>query len=216
MNREQAYWKDAFQNATLSNFEVLEKKGNVHIKTNFTLPTYKKKKAGVLYLDYTVWNDGQIDIKYGLKPTTKLPDLPRVGMQTRLVESLDAFDWLGKGPHENYSDRNKSTAFGRYQKSVKKDFFHYVRPQESNNYTGVVWFTLTNYKHQGLNVIAGEKPLSVSAWPYTSEDLDKGRNKGHIADLPERDFITLNIDLVQQGVGGDDSWTWSSKSTQSI
>jgi beta-galactosidase len=31
----------------------------------------------------------------------------------------------------------------------------------------------------------------------------------HAFELPRRDWITLNLDLKQQGVGGDNSWgTW--------
>jgi len=28
----------------------------------------------------------------------------------------------------------------------------------------------------------------------------------HTIDLKERDFVTLNLDVKQRGVGGDDSW----------
>ena len=45
--------------------------------------------------------------------------------------------------------------------------------------------------------------LSISAWPYSMEDLEKAM---HINELPRRDFITLNLDYRQMGVGGDDSW----------
>jgi beta-galactosidase len=30
---------------------------------------------------------------------------------------------------------------------------------------------------------------------------------GHINELPERDFITVNVDHLQMGVGGDNSWS---------
>ncbi len=85
-----------------------------------------------------------------------------------------------------------------------KDFFHYVRPQESNNYTEVRWASFTDSKGEGIQVL-GLQPLSVSAWPYSLEDLSKVR--GHIHELPDRDFVTLNIDYKQMGVGGDDSWS---------
>mgnify|MGYP001421570033 CR=1 FL=1 len=35
------------------------------------------------------------------------------------------------------------------------------------------------------------------------EDLEKAM---HINELPDRDFVTLNLDYRQMGVGGDDSW----------
>jgi beta-galactosidase len=46
----------------------------------------------------------------------------------------------------------------------------------------------------------GYTHLNFSVWPYTQEDL---ASAGHIHELPKRDFLTLNIDLTQQGVGGD-------------
>ena len=66
------------------------------------------------------------------------------------------------------------------------------------------WASLTNNNGKGVSFLSKE-PLSVSAWPYSMEDLSDLR--GHIVDLPERDFVTLNIDHKQMGVGGDDSWS---------
>ena len=45
--------------------------------------------------------------------------------------------------------------------------------------------------------------LSVNALHYGTEDLNAGK---HAFELPHRDFVTLNLDLKQQGVGGDNSW----------
>ena len=36
-----------------------------------------------------------------------------------------------------------------------------------------------------------------------TEDLNAG---SHPFELPHRDYVVLNLDQVQQGVGGDDSW----------
>ena len=42
--------------------------------------------------------------------------------------------------------------------------------------------------------------FNFSAWNCTQDDL---ANAEHIHELPERDLVTLNIDLIQMGVGGD-------------
>jgi beta-galactosidase len=56
----------------------------------------------------------------------------------------------------------------------------------------------------GAGLLAIGMPLlSISAWPYSMEDLEKAM---HIHELPRRDFITVNLDYRQMGVGGDDSW----------
>jgi beta-galactosidase len=37
--------------------------------------------------------------------------------------------------------------------------------------------------------------------------MDDLQTAQHINELTDRDIITLNIDHLQQGVGGDDSWS---------
>ena len=67
----------------------------------------------------------------------------------------------------------------------------------------VRWFTLTDQEGGGLRFDSGVGGMSVSAWPYSMEDLAKA---AHDYELPERDFITVNLDHLQMGVGGDNSW----------
>jgi len=44
--------------------------------------------------------------------------------------------------------------------------------------------------------------------PYSQESVQKAR---HTHDVSAGDFITVNIDLKQMGVGGDDSWTFNGR-----
>ncbi len=62
----------------------------------------------------------------------------------------------------------------------------------------------TPQKNKGLLVVDDAKVLSMSAWPYTQENLSAAK---HTFDLKDPGFLTVNIDLVQMGVGGNDSWT---------
>ncbi|RYY14774.1 MAG: hypothetical protein EOO36_13710, partial [Cytophagaceae bacterium] len=68
--------------------------------------------------------------------------------------------------------------------------------------------TLTNAAGQGLRVEAAGQPLSFSALPYRSEDLDPGLSKKqqHPTDLKPHQQTWLHLDLTQRGVGGDNSW----------
>ncbi len=210
MPKRQGYWKEASEKRILKAFNVSKKENKaVILETHFNLPATGEApgEAGLstIQVTYTVFGSGEMRVESAFKPADKtLPNLPRFGMQFQLDESYDNMQWLGRGPHENYSDRYTSAAHGWYKKSVSKDFFHYVRPQESNNYTGVRWASFTDRSGKGIEIL-GEMPLSVSAWPYTMKDLSHRR--GHIAELPERDIITINIDHKQMGVGGDDSWS---------
>ncbi len=207
MPKRLGYWKTASKNKTLKTFKVnrLNEKA-IKITTAYNLPKADTtlNERPTLNIEYIVYGNGDIDVKNRFVTNVKLPNLPKYGMQLQLNSAYDTMKWLGKGPHENYSDRALSTPYGAYKKSIKNDFFHYVRPQESNNYRGVDWASFTNASGMGLEVLS-DTPLNVSAWPYTMEDLSN--RKGHIAELPERDSITLNIDHVQMGLGGDDSWS---------
>jgi beta-galactosidase len=92
---------------------------------------------------------------------------------------------------------------GRYHGAVEEQFYaDYTEPGESGNKVDARWVTLTNGKGIGLLAI-GQPLLSVNALHYGTEDLNAGK---HAFQLPRRDFITLDLDLKQQGVGGDNSW----------
>jgi beta-galactosidase len=159
--------------------------------------------AGTLDINYTVYGDGHLDVDYTLKPGNDVPNIPRVGMQMQIRDAYDHMEWYGKGPQETYWDRQKGAMTGIYEASVRQDFFQYVRPQESNNKWDTRWAMLLNKNGDGL-LISGEEPLSFSAWPYSMRDIEQA---DHINELPRRDYITVNIDHLQMGVGGDNSWS---------
>jgi beta-galactosidase len=79
----------------------------------------------------------------------------------------------------------------------------YVVPQENGNRTDVRWMYLSGKNSTGLLVVA-DSLLSMSAWQYTELNIQNAR---HTNKLTDAGFITLNIDLVQMGVGGNDSWS---------
>ena len=116
--------------------------------------------------------------------------------------------WFGRGPHENYIDRNTSSYVGLYSGSVADQYFPYDRPQENGNKTDVRWMSLTDNSGAGLMAI-GEPYISTSAYMFPTEDLDEPttrKSHRHISDIRPKDMVTWNIDLKQMGVGGDTSW----------
>lgn len=152
---------------------------------------------------YTVYGDGEVAVEARFTPGAgPLPELPRFGMQMAVPASLSTMTWFGRGPHENYWDRHTGAPVGRYAGRVDALVHGYVRPQENANRTDVRWVALTDASGAGLLAI-GLPHLSVSAWPYTMDDLERAR---HTNELPRRDTTTLNLDYRQTGVGGDDGW----------
>jgi beta-galactosidase len=112
-------------------------------------------------------------------------------------------EWLGRGPHESYQDRKKGARFGLYRGSVAEQHVPYVKPQENGNKADVSRVSLTGSSATGL-MVHGDTLLNVSAHHYSLDNLTRAR---HTIDLEEAGYITLNIDLQQHGLGGDDSWS---------
>jgi beta-galactosidase len=159
-------------------------------------------------LTYTFMADGALQVEVEWERVGEyVPELPRFGMRMILPQDYKNFKFYGRGPWENYSDRNESSFIGLYEQSTDDQLFPYVRPQESGNKTDVRWVELTNDYGVGIRV-DGLQPLSVSAMPYRSEDLDPGLTKKqmHYSDIEPRREVVLHVDLAQRGLGGDDSW----------
>jgi beta-galactosidase len=160
-------------------------------------------------VDYLIGPDGAVQITAAIDLTGKeLPELPRFGMRMELPRRFNRLQYYGRGPWENYQDRNSATFLGTYQDSVNGQFTRtYIRPQENGYHTDARWVTVTNSTGLGLRV-EGRQPLSFSALPFRSEDLDPGLTKKqqHPTDVKLRNSVTLHVDLKQRGVGGDNSW----------
>jgi len=133
-----------------------------------------------------------------------LPYLTRIGMQLEVPKAFEYMTWLGRGPQENYCDRSHGYAVGLYQGKVADLAFDYIRPQECANRTDVRWAVWTAPDGVGLLAI-GSPQLSVSAWPYRMQDIDRDTVR-HPHEIPAGEIVTVNLDLIQMGVGGRNSW----------
>lgn len=152
---------------------------------------------------YHVFGNGEVRVRLRIVPNTDLPEIPRIGLRLGVPAAFDTLTWFGRGPQENYQDRWTAADVGRYSGRVADLTHPYVKPQENANRTGIRWSALLDAEGRGLMAVALAQPLSISAWPYTQEDLEAAR---HLNELPVREFITWNLDLVQRGVGGNNSW----------
>lgn len=123
-----------------------------------------------------------------------------------LPNGFEQMEFYGRGPQENYCDRNTAAHVGIYKSTVSEQYFPYVSPQENGNKTDIRWVAFTS--NDGIGLMAVGMPLlSMSALHYTIEDLtQESRGSRHTIDLKKRDEVFLNLDLKQRGVGGDDSW----------
>ena len=159
-------------------------------------------------LTHEIHRNGTVAISAQLGDVDEdLPEMPRFGTILTLPGDLDQVEWYGRGPHENYWDRRTGAAVGRYSAPVSALAHPYVRPQETGTRTDTRWVAVTDGSGTGL-LVTGLPTVSFSALPYSLEDLDAGERKAqrHWVDLVPRDEVTLHVDHLQQGVGGDDSW----------
>lgn len=160
---------------------------------------------------YTILGNGEMIIENTFtNDTTKtnLPEIPRMGMEFILNGDLKKVSWFGRGPQGNYSDRKTGYPIGVYEGTVWDQFYEYVRPQETGNKTDVRWIAVEDESGNGL-LVTGDQLLSSSVWQFRMEDLDHPGAQypnRHATDVKSLDLITLNIDLKQMGVGGDNSW----------
>jgi beta-galactosidase len=201
MPKRLGVWRNAGTDRTVNTVEARQLNPEVvRITAEASIPVGTNSTCKTVY---TVYGSGDIIVDSSLTPDgDNLPDLPRFGMQMAVPAQFDKLTWFGRGPHETYWDRKTGAAFGLYSGSVNKLIHRYVRPQENGNRSDVRWMALTDREGVGL-VAVGMPTIDVSAWPFTMQDLEKGK---HIHEPPQGDTITVNLDYRQMGVGGDDSW----------
>lgn len=199
-----AAWKNPELKKT--GFKVERKEQNVLVTVDYSLPGVSANLQMVYEVNYA----GEICINEALtvdKSKEKMPHLFRFGLQMVMPGNFDHIDYYGRGPVENYADRNFGQNLGRYRQLVKDQYFPYIRPQESGTKTDIRWWKLTDVDGRGL-LIRSDVPFSASALHYLQEDLDDGWSKDqrHSGELKPRDLTTLCFDLKQMGLGCIDSW----------
>ncbi|MEP6674430.1 MAG: glycoside hydrolase family 2 TIM barrel-domain containing protein [Ferruginibacter sp.] len=199
-------WRNAHINKTVRNVVIDDSsKDSLQIKVDYLLTD-----IDVPYqLTYTVLQNGAVKVTAAIDMTGKtLPELPRFGMRMSLANDFKNITYYGRGPFENYSDRNTASFVGLYNTSADSMYtWNYIRPQESGYRTDIRWLELKNNQGDGLR-IEGLQTICFSALNMSDEDLDPGLTKKqqHPSDIKLRGNINLHIDLKQRGVGGDDSW----------
>jgi beta-galactosidase len=131
------------------------------------------------------------------EPFGEMPPLPRIGVVMRLAPGLEELRWYGRGPHENYVDRNQSADMGIWAGTVDAQYIPYPRPQETGTRTDVGWLTLTAPDGTGL-LIVSKPAMAASALHYTVDDLGRA---AHPYELKRRDEIVLSMDARHSGLG---------------
>ena len=249
-------WKESSKNFNVTDATVTMDGNNAVVNVNYLLP------AGNLYIvNYTIYPSGavnvaarftstdmdaaQTEVSESTRTATFTPgrdaarkeasklNVPRIGVRFRLPASMNPVEYFGRGPAENYLDRNAGSMVGLYKSTAEELYFPYVRPQENGHHTDTRWVSLSTGK-KGL-LIQADNTIGFNALRNSIEDFDDEeatglsrqwsnftpeqvanhdeaaaknvlRRQHHINDITPRDFVEVCVDLKQQGVAGYDSW----------
>ena len=199
-------WRNAHANKSVSKVTIGEQNAEgLSIQVDYLLTGINANYTVI----YQILNDGAVKVTANLDLGDRnLPEMPRFGMRMNLKQDYKLLNYYGRGPWENYQDRNLASFLGVYADTVVKAVeSNYIRPQEHGYRTDARWIKIANEQGNGL-MIEGVQPISFSLLPFKTEDLDPGLSKKqqHPTDIKIRDENTLQIDLKQRGLGGDDSW----------
>ncbi|WDF69109.1 glycoside hydrolase family 2 TIM barrel-domain containing protein [Sphingobacterium oryzagri] len=189
------YW---YNTVAFKDIAVKEYADSMSVESRYSL----SGDSAQLHVRYTVYKDGTIGVDYRLHTTAQLPNIPKVGMQLGINPQFDSIQYYGLGAMENYADRAYGFDLGVYSSNIDDFMEPYLYPQENGNRMDVRWFSLQSNKY-GL-MVTGKQPLQMSAWPFSQMQISQTK---HWYKLKKESRITLNIDYLQMGIGGNDTWT---------
>jgi beta-galactosidase len=146
---------------------------------------------------YTVAGDGSIAVDNEVTFAGPRIVLARLGVRLLLDKRLKQFDFLGRGPMENYADRKRGSDVGLYSVGVGEQYA-YEKPMERANHEDVRWAALTGQRLPGLLAQTDGDFLQVSALPHTDEQMAPVEYK---IDLPDSAATVLCLSAKTLGVG---------------
>ena len=194
---------------------------------SFRLKSFQKLENGAVSL-YDVGGIAEVRMTYIILPNGHLfvqekmtkvsqgvPNLFRFGVEMAVDGSMDEVCFYGRGPWESYADRKAGASVGIYEQKVAEQYHYgYVRPQESGTHTDLRYFDVRDVSGGTLR-FTSKVLFSASALPFSREAIDMTISGGgrfdrgdqrHSEELRPDGKTHINVDLVQMGLGGIDSW----------
>lgn len=125
------------------------------------------------------------------------PDLARVGVVFALPGGFDRLRWHGRGPLENYPDRNRGAMLGTWTADV--DDAPYLVPQDFGLRTDCRWFEFIGPTGAVVRLdVLEPSALHISATHSTDQDL---YDAAHETDLRPRRALIVHADVFHRGLG---------------
>lgn len=182
----------------------------------FNMPEVKAK----LTMTYTLLSNQPQDLKISM---TMVPDsgsqsleMFRYGVVVQLPYDMDKSEFYGRGPIENYCDRNSSQNVGIYSQTADEQFFPYVRPMETGTKTDMRWWCQKGRNLDPQIFITSDSLFCASALHYDVAALDEGLKKiqRHPEQVDKSQFTNLFLDKEHAGVGGINAWSREARALQ--
>ena len=200
----------AWKNPEMKSFKVVENEGKAEkgVEVVYDMPSVE----ATLTMTYTLTPAGELVVNEAMtvnKDAKHKPELMRYGMQLVMPKAYNMLTYYGKGPGENYIDRNNGDRLGVYDAKVADQYWGYVRPQESGNKTEVRYWQVKDENGKGLEFYSFA-PMECSTLNYLASDLDddwdKNAHQSHSGDLTPRDFSVVKLAARQRGLACVNSW----------
>ena len=139
----------------------------------------------------------KVDMTMQVPPIDWIGYLPRIGTEISLDPSVTDIRYYGKGPHENYVDRNTGSPLGIWTIPVN-EFCNeqMIKPQDTGNRTEVRNLSLIS--EQGNLDIEFSQPGGFNVVPYDEKSLEEAM---HYYQATKLDHPILHLDLCQLGLG---------------
>ena len=176
---------------------------------------------------YRIYPNGEVNVHYSYQfPTLSSNQyVHEIGSTMTVNGDFGNLAWFGPRG-ETYSDRKTGGYSGINESTVKDQFFNYIMAQEMGYHVDTRWFALTD--DDGFGIVV--KPTAGSAIPSTFASTGKqgqlqfnalyttpaglASNAEDAAPTRYRlpyqirwnDDITLRVNYISTGVGGDNSW----------
>ncbi len=143
-------------------------------------------------------DDGTVVHHHEVVVPDDLVDLARIGITFELGRGFDRVRWYGRGPLENYPDRNRGALLGTWDAEV--DTAPYLVPQEFGLRTDCRWFEFVDPSTDRSVRLEAIEPstLHVSATRFSIDELYAA---AHETDLRPRRTLVVHADVVHRGLG---------------
>ncbi len=130
-------------------------------------------------------------------------EYPRVGIAAPLSPRWGDVSWFGRGPGENYPDRNAGSPVGPYRRALDELYVPYTVPQENGCRTETRRLDLISRGDDGKNRGVGVRlsfatPCSFGATRFDPKAMWKAKHADELDPMPGS---ILFVDAATRGVG---------------